>query len=113
MPDKPPIPLDYKTPEKGERVNAGTIIWRVIAGMCGMFALMFAVAFTAVAIGSLASAISNSSLEETGGFVIGGIFAMAAWLFTHSWLKYAILGDQNTRQSNLIFKGRNQHINYE
>ncbi|HQY88619.1 MAG TPA: hypothetical protein PK402_08165, partial [Tepidisphaeraceae bacterium] len=72
-----------------------------------------AIVLTAGAVGNLARAINHGLFEALAEFIVGGIFALTAWIFTIRWLKYAIVGDHNFRKSKLIFKGRNENIKYE
>ena len=60
---KPPIPLDYKTPEKVEPITARMVISRVVSGFCGVLTLIVAVVFTTHGIRAVGNLMSRFTLE--------------------------------------------------
>jgi len=91
-----PIQLEYKTPEKGERISAWMVIKRVTYGFAGIFALIFALACSCVAISSLVDLVSQRKpYSELGGvfFLPLTYMGVIGWIVTIRWLKYAIRGD--------------------
>ena len=97
---KQPIKLDYKTPEKGERITARTIISRVIFGFGGMLTLMLALGITASAGWSLIFERSEPSDESIPGAIIIVPFTLMAWFLSFYLLKYAFLGDRKSEKSS-------------
>ena len=98
MPEpKSPILLDYKTPEKGERITAWMVTQRTLTGLFGIAVLLIALELSFNALEYLPE--KTPPYQEADKFMVLVMLALITWIAGFCLLIVAITGYRKSHKA--------------